>query len=137
MILSNLPHELMLSALMTHTPDHVYFKDTGSRFVWVSDSLARSFGCRIEEIIGRTDEDFFDADRARTYRKQELEVITTGNPVIDRIVKHERPDGQITWSLNVAMPLRNESGDIIGVWGTNKDITKSKLTEEALERRTE
>jgi signal transduction histidine kinase len=51
-------------------------------------------------------------------------------------VKHEWPDGHTTWSLNVAMPLRNESGDIVGVWGTNKDVTLAKATEEALESRT-
>jgi len=137
MPLSPIPYELMLAALMWHMPDHVYFKDTESRFVWVSDSLARSLGCRTEEVIGRTDGDFFEAERARSYRAAELDILSTGKPVIDRIVKHEWPDGHITWSLNVAMPLHNERGDIVGVWGTNKDITQSKLIEEALALRTE
>jgi signal transduction histidine kinase len=34
------------------------------------------------------------------------------------------------------MPVRSERGQIIGIWGTNKDITQSKLTEEALASRT-
>jgi len=55
--------------------------------------------------------------------------------VNDRIVKHERADGHVTSSLNVAMPLHDERGDIAGVWGTNKEITQSKLTEEALDLR--
>jgi PAS domain S-box-containing protein len=131
-----IPHHLLLSALMTHTPDHVYFKDLDSRFIWLSESLARSFGRRVEEIVGRTDADFFDADRARSFRQSELEIVTTGKPVIDRVVKHVWPDSRVTWSLNVAMPLHNERGDIVGVWGTNKDITQSKVLEEALELRT-
>jgi two-component system sensor histidine kinase/response regulator len=137
MPLSQIPHQVMLSALMAHTPDHVYFKDTESRFVWVSDSLARSLGCAMDEVIGRTDDDFFEAERASVFRAAELDILSTGKAVIDHIVKHEWPDGHITWSLNVAMPLHNERGEIVGVWGTNKDITQSKLIEEALELRTE
>ena len=137
MPLSHISHQVMLSALMAHTPDHVYFKDTESRFLWVSDSLAKSLGCRTDEVIGRTDGDFFEEERARTFRAAELDILSTGKPVIDSIVKHEWPDGHITWSLNVAMPLHDESGEIVGVWGTNKDITQSKLIEEALALRTQ
>ena len=57
MSLSKNSHDVMLTALMARTPDHVYFKDTESRFIWVSDSLAKSLGCEMKDIIGRTDAD--------------------------------------------------------------------------------
>lgn len=129
-------HDILLSAFMASTPDHVYFKDLESRFVWVSESLARSFGRRVEDIVGRTDADFFDAERARAYRAAELEIVRTGQAIVDQVVRHRWPDGRVTWSLNVAMPVRDERGKIVGVWGTNKDITEQKSTEEALEKRT-
>ena len=125
-----------LAALMASTPDHIYVKDRDSRFVWVSASLARSFGCTPGDIIGRTDADFFDAQRAGAYRTVELDMMSTGIPVLDKIVEHRWPDGHVTYSLNVAMPVHDAAGDIIGVWGTNKDITQQKLTERALEERT-
>src|SRR5258706_12946147 len=131
-----IPHHGLLAALMANTPDHVYFKDLKSRFVWVSQSLAHSLGRPVEDIVGQTDAVFFDDSRARTYREAELHIVLTWEPVIDRVIKHTWPDGRVTWSLNVAMPLRNDRGDIVGVWGTNKDITQSKLTEESLEKRT-
>jgi two-component system sensor histidine kinase/response regulator len=129
-------HQILLSALMSSTPDHVYFKDLHSRFVWVSDSLARSLGRNVDGVVGRTDGDFFDEKRARSYREAELEIVRTGTPIIDHVVRHIWPDGRVTWSLNVAMPIQNERGETVGVWGTNKDITQSKLTDEALEART-
>lgn len=129
-------HQILLSAFMASTPDHVYFKDLDSRFVWVSDSLARSLGRSVDEVVGRTDIDFFDEARAQSFRQAELDIVRTGEPIIDRVVRHVWPDGQVTWSLNVAMPIQNDRGEIVGVWGTNKDITQSKLTEEALENRT-
>jgi len=130
---TGIPNDVWLAAYLASTPDHVYFKDREFRFVWVSDSLARSLGRVPEEIIGRTDADFFGADRARSYRIAECEIINTGKPIVDHIVEHAWPDGHVTWSLNVAMPVRDASGDIVGIWGTNKDITKATLTEQALE----
>jgi len=121
---------------MASTPDHIYVKDCDSRFVWVSASLARSFGCAPEDIISRTDADFFDAERASAYRAVEVEMMRTGTPVLDKVVEHCWPNGHVTYSLNVAMPVRNPAGEVIGVWGTNKDITHQKLTEQALEERT-
>jgi two-component system sensor histidine kinase/response regulator len=134
---AGISHQVLLSAFMASTPDHVYFKDLDSRFVWVSESLAKSLGRRIDEVVGKTDRDFFDEARARSYRDSELHIVRTGEPVIDRVVRHVWPDGQVTWSLNVALPIRNERGEIVGVWGTNKDVTQSKLTEEALANRTQ
>jgi signal transduction histidine kinase/CheY-like chemotaxis protein/HPt (histidine-containing phosphotransfer) domain-containing protein len=65
-----------------------------------------------------------------------VELIRSGKPIENHTVRHVWPDGHVTWSLNVAMPVRNAQGEIIGIWGTNKDITESKLTEEALASRT-
>jgi two-component system sensor histidine kinase/response regulator len=133
---ADIHNHVWLSAFLASSPDHVYFKDRESRFVWVSESLARSLGRSAREVVGLTDADFFDEARARTFRDAELQILSTGSAVIDHIVQHTWPDGHITWSLNVAMPVRDDHGEIVGVWGTNKDITQSKLIEEALEHRT-
>jgi diguanylate cyclase (GGDEF)-like protein/PAS domain S-box-containing protein len=122
--------QTLVNALMASTPDHVYFKDQGSRFILVSASLAHSFGCKIEEVVGRTDFDFFADPQARAFREAEVTIMATGDGVFDRVVKHVWPDGHITWSLNVALPLRDENNQIVGIWGTNKDITAAKLLEQ-------
>jgi diguanylate cyclase (GGDEF)-like protein/PAS domain S-box-containing protein len=132
MSIAEFPDQSLLAAFLEHTPDHVYFKDMSGRFVWVSASLARTLGCTIEQIIGKTDFDFFDEAVAEGYREVELQVMTSGEPIIDRVVQHHWPDRHHTWSLNVAFPVRNANGDIAGIWGTNKDITASKLLEQEL-----
>jgi len=127
-----IPDELLISAFMQQIPDHVYFKDRQSRFVAVSDSLARSFGCRVEEVIGKTDADFFDAADARLFRDRELQIMEGGESIIDHVTKHTWPDGRETWSLNIAVAIRDAGGEVIGVFGTNKDVTEKKLLEQAL-----
>jgi PAS domain S-box-containing protein len=128
----NGPDQILVSAFMEQIPDHVYFKDRESRFVAVSRSLACSFGCSVEAVIGKTDADFFDATHAHVFRERELEIMSGGGPIIDRVTKHTWPDGRETWSLNVAVAIRNDVGEVIGVFGTNKDVTEKKLLEQAL-----
>src|SRR5580692_7548764 len=130
--LAALPDEMLVAAFMASVPDHVYFKDRDSRFLSVSLSLARSFGVSVEDIIGKTDFDFFDEAQARGYRERELAIMTSGEAVVDQEIKHVWADGRVSWSLNIAMPMRNPNGDVVGVFGTNKDITSAKLTEEKL-----
>jgi diguanylate cyclase (GGDEF)-like protein/PAS domain S-box-containing protein len=129
---------LLLRMYLETTPDHVYCKDLEGRFIRVSNSLAQSLGRSVDEVIGRTDFDFFDDATATEYREVELELLRTGASVINRKVKHIWPAeaGQKpkeTWSWNVAVPLRNEAGHIIGIMGTNKDITDAELTAQALQ----
>ena len=127
-----IPDAILVSAFMQQIPDHVYFKDRESRFVAVSHSLARSFGCSVEQVVGRTDADFFDPVDARIFRDRELQIMESGEPLIDHVTRHSWPDGRETWSLNIAVAIRNETGEVIGLFGTNKDITEKKLLEQAM-----
>ena len=129
---SVLPDQMVVGAFLANIPDHVYFKDRDSRFLSVSVSLAESFGRSVSEIIGKTDFDFFDDARARSYRDAELRILATGEALIDREVQHTWPDGRVTWSLNIAMPMHDSRGQIVGIFGTNKDITRRKETEAQL-----
>ena len=132
-----IPDALLLSEYLLSTPDHVYFKDVRSRFLWVSASLARSLNCTVSDVVGRTDAEFFDAEKARCYREAEVRIMTTGEPRIDCVVEHSWPDGNHTWCLNVTMPMRDAYGEVVGIWGSNKDITEKILMERALERSNE
>src|SRR5580704_6863757 len=94
--------QVLLSTFEATSPDHIYVKDLESRFVWVSESLARSLNCSPSQVLGKTDADFFAEDKARVYREAELELMRSGRPIENHTVRHVWPDGHITWSLNVA-----------------------------------
>ena len=47
-----------MNTLLDHSPDLIYFKDSDSRFVRISDTLARHLGVEsTEELIHKTDSD--------------------------------------------------------------------------------
>jgi two-component system sensor histidine kinase/response regulator len=121
-------------ALLDHSPDHIYFKDTKSRFIKANKAQARQFGVASpEDLVGKTDFDFFSEAHARPAFEDEQEIIRTGRPLIGREDHEVWRDGRAeTWELTTKMPLRDRDGKIIGTFGISKDITDIKRTERAL-----
>jgi len=132
---AELAHERhLLRALLDNSPDQIYFKDLQSRFLRSSKAQAANFGVEsADEIIGKTDFDFFSDEHARPAFEDEQEIIRTGRPLIGKIEKEVLKDGRINWVLASKMPLRNADGKIIGTFGITKDITAIKEAEAKLE----
>ena len=73
----------LLETFLENTPDHVYFKDVEGRFTRISASLGRWLGVdRMEQVLGRSDVDFFAASHAERARAAELEVMRSGEPIV-------------------------------------------------------
>ncbi len=114
----------LFQALMEQTPDRVYFKDLRSRFLVVSKALAEKHGCNDpDELIGKTDFDFFNEEHAREAFEDERNIILSGKPVINKEEREVWPDGSITWVSTTKVPLFLESGKIAGILGISRDIT--------------
>ena len=119
--------------LLDNTPDHIYFKDTQSRFIKSSKALALQFGVESpDEMVGKTDFDFFTEAHARPAYEDEQEIIRTGRPMIAKEEREVWRDGHITWASSTKMPLRDGTGKIIGIMGISRDITERKQAEEKL-----
>ncbi len=123
----------LLSTLIDNLPDAIYVKDRQSRFVLCNSEVLRRKGvATIEEIVGKTDRDFYPLETAERAYQDEQELMATGRP----IVNHERcviapASGESTWNLTTKVPLRNESGQVIGLVGIGRDITDRRRAEEA------
>jgi PAS domain S-box-containing protein len=123
----------LFNLLMDCIPDHIYFKDIESRFIRINKSHAASFGLNDPiEAIGKTDRDFFTEDHALKALQDELVIMQTGIPILDRQEKAIRPDGTLIWLSTSKMPLIDYKGQIIGTFGVSKDITIQKGNEEML-----
>ena len=124
-----------LQAMLISSPDRIYFKDANSRFLQVNQALAAFFGLKDpDDVIGKSDFDFFAPERARQKAEDERRVMETGRPIIDKIEREELPDGFHLWLLTTKMPLRDRHGKIVGTFGASRDITLIKEMEETIER---
>ena len=121
----------LFNTLLSHLPDPIYFKDAAGRFLRVSSSLAQRLGnLQPEEVIGKTDRDFFPEDYAAEALADEMRLMSTG---IALTGKEERPqwvNRTEGWVLTNKIPLRDGDGRVIGTFGISHDITAVKQAEE-------
>jgi PAS domain S-box-containing protein len=122
----------ILSALLEHASDQIYFKDRQSRFRWCCKAVCERFGVTQEKIIGKTDFDFFDEQHSRPAFEDEQEIVRTGQAFCGKVEREILKDGAERWALTSKMPLRNKAGAIIGTFGISKDVTELKQTENQL-----
>src|SRR5688572_16501943 len=60
----------LLTSLMDHVPDSIYFKDRASRFIRINEAMVKRFSLAdASEALGKTDFDFFGAEHAQVDRK--------------------------------------------------------------------
>ena len=122
-----------LDALMENIPDRVYFKNREGAFIQVNPALANLYGfADPQQVMGKTDADFFSDEHASQARADEEGVLRTGEPVIGKMERETFPGGRTTWALTTKMALKDESGEIIGTFGVSRDITELKTAELAL-----
>ena len=118
--------------LMDNVPDAIYFKDLQSRFIRVNVAAASLTGLRPEEVVGKSDFDFFTPEYAHSTFEVEQEIIRTGQPKIDAENLETIPGEPLRWVSATKMPLRDRAGQIIGTFGISRDITARKRAEEQL-----
>jgi PAS domain S-box-containing protein len=120
----------LMQALMDNIPDAIYFKDTASRFTRVNQHAPYRGGNAPEDVIGKTDFDFFIEAHARAAYEDEQRIIRTGQPIIDKEEKETYPDGASTWLSTTKVPIFDETGQVTGIVGISRDITERKRAEE-------
>ncbi|MDF7807109.1 AraC family transcriptional regulator [Pontiellaceae bacterium B12219] len=118
-----------MQVLFNHLPDVWYFmKDRQGRFVLGNDQFVKQCGESSEAgIIGKTDFDFFPADRAEGYVKDDNYVMDTGEKIVDKVELAPDPGNSINWFVTTKVPLFSPAGEIIGLAGTARDITRAGL----------
>ncbi len=110
--------------LISCLADTNYFaKNREGQFVLMDDGFLAMLGCkRKEDVVGKTDYDFFPKDLARKYVSDDRRVMSTGQPLRDLI--EPVPDDDLTfswWAVN-KVPLRDRRGGVIGVAGITSKL---------------
>ncbi|MGD0945652.1 MAG: EAL domain-containing protein [Acidimicrobiales bacterium] len=120
--------------LLSTTDAIAYFKDRLSRFLLVSAGwiAAVAPGYTVEEIIGKTDSDFFSKEFADATSEDEQHIIRTGKSVVVKVKRETLHDGAGAWVSVTKMPLRDKSGQIIGTFGIANNVTAQVNAENAL-----
>ena len=120
--------------VINSVPQRIFWKDKDFRYIGCNTQFASDMGFSgEEEIIGKTDYDFFPKNKADEYRKTDVKVSSTKKARVG----YEEPDpvsnGKI-WLRKNKMPMVDSEGNIIGVLGTYEDVTRNRQIQEELDR---
>jgi PAS domain S-box-containing protein len=119
----------MFNALMGYLNARVTFKDKDSKFKRVNKVKAERSGFKHpDDMIGKSDFDFFDAKHAEKAKMDEQEIMNTRKAIIGVEEKLTYTNGQISWGLTSRVPLVNND-EVIGTFIITEDITKQKIAE--------
>jgi diguanylate cyclase (GGDEF)-like protein/PAS domain S-box-containing protein len=120
----------LLRALIDQVPDLLFVKDPESRFVLANNATAHDIGqASPEDLIGKTDLDFYEESVARRYLRLEHEIMFGELSFIDVEERSWDKSSGEKWHLATKLPLRNDAGEVIGLVGRCRDITDRKREE--------
>jgi PAS domain S-box-containing protein len=108
-------------------PDQIYLKDANSRFVRCNTPVAINAGFKSsEELIGKSDFDCHPGEADQFFNDEQ-----TLMKLDQSLINHEEHfvdhrTGEVKWNLSTKVPVKDDSGKVIGLLGINRDITAIK-----------
>jgi len=124
---------LLLRTVIDNIPDSIYSKDAELRKTLSNLTNLRHVGLKSElEILGKTDFDLYPKELAEGFYADDQMVIKSGQPLLNKEEYILLSDGAKKWQLTSKLPLKDKNGNIIGLVGIGRDITKRRMAEEAL-----
>ncbi|HPV03664.1 MAG TPA: response regulator [Myxococcota bacterium] len=122
----------ILTSMLNHLSDVIFYKDAKCRYVLVNRAFADLVAREINDIPGGDDFDFFDKSVASAFRKEDLQVLESGQPLFIDSPAYA-PGGLRRIFETVKLPFKDADGTIQGVIGVARDITARKAYQAEVE----
>ena len=118
--------ELRLNTILDSVEAYIYIKDPQFRYQYANHKVCELFDLPREEVIGSTDERFFDASTVANLRANDCRVLQHGERVqLEEINRNLQGECERAY-LSVKLPLRRPDGSIYALCGISTDITEHK-----------
>ncbi|MCP4786704.1 MAG: PAS domain-containing protein [Fuerstiella sp.] len=127
----------LLRTLMDNIPDLVFVKNRSGNFLTVNAALLNIMNVdSLDDVIGKDDRDFWSPELAEHYRSDDRQVMESGEALIDREEQIGEANHSETWLLTTKVPVHDPNGNVTGLVGIGRNITKRKLAEQQIQRQT-
>ena len=123
---SELKHRLIVENM----PQNIFVKDKNFVYISCNKNFAENLNKKPDEIVGKTDFDFFPKELAKKYRLNDKKIMKEGKTLESE--EEYTLGGKRKFVHTFKTPLRNKKGGIIGVICLFCDSSKKNWVEETL-----
>lgn len=123
-----------LETLLDAIPDPIWLKDKEGIYLFCNKAFERLYNAKEEDIVGKSDYDFVDSSLANFFRAYDMIAMHAQMPMSNEEELTFKEDGYRGLFETIKTPVRDISGDIIGILGIARDITKRKENEDKIEK---
>lgn len=122
---------------MDNIPQFIFWKDRQRVYLGCNQNFAGAAGVPSPaDIVGKTDFDLaWKREEAEFFRLVDERVMSSGQPEYHIIEPQLQADGKQAWLETNKIPLRDASGQVVGILGTFEDITQRIIADQALRER--
>ena len=118
-------------AIFETAKDSIFIKDRHLRYTLVNPTMEHLFGVPASQLLGKSDEELF-GDEAGAHIREIDSCVLRGEIIEEEDTKPV--SGVLTTFHIIKVPIRDNSGEIIGLCGIARDITKQNQAKEALKK---
>ncbi len=104
--------------LIENLPQKIFHKDGNSVYVSCNESYANDLKIQPDEIVGKTDYDFYTKELAEKYRADDKRIMESGET--EYFEERYIQNGQEVFIQTAKTPLKDEKGNNIGILSSCK-----------------
>jgi two-component system sensor kinase FixL len=114
--------------LLENIPQRIFLKDRNSVYLSCNQNYANDLTIKPQEIVGRTDYEFYPEELAEKYRADDKRIMQSGQAenIEEQYILH----GKQIPVQTVKTPVKDDHGNVTGVLGIFWDITERKKAEQ-------
>ena len=121
-----------LRTILDNVDAYIYLKDIEGRYLFANQPIRNIWNSEEQDIVGFTDEKFFDAESALHIRENDRQVMVQGEALCKEEAVKILGSSEPTTYKTTKLPLRTEDGEIYALCGISVDISEIKRIEKAL-----
>jgi len=121
----------LLDDLINSIPDLIFFKDISGAYTGCNRAFEAQSGRSLAEIVGRSDAELYAAEQAMQFERTDRQVMESGKPV-SYLSWTKDHSGKPLLIETRKSPYYGPDGNMLGVIGIGRDITRHRIIEDAL-----
>ncbi|WP_045213151.1 PAS domain S-box protein [Desulfonatronovibrio magnus] len=111
--------------------EYIWEVNPEGTYIFLTARVEEVLGRKVDEILGKTPFVFMPSQEASRVEKMLAGWAERGDSWQGLEHQSLRPDGRIVWQRVSGMPIKNDSGELVGFRGTGLDITAEKQARQA------